>query len=178
MSFETLAGIIQAEVKGREVKVQLTEPKDLSLHLMIPLQSGEREAYFLNTGVPHAVYFVKDPNTVDVEGLGRETRFHPLFQPSGTNANFVSLEDPHHMVIRTYERGVEGETLACGTGAVASALISGALGKTTSPVELTTRGREILKVYFQWNGKRFSNVFLEGNTHLIYSGEIGEEAWR
>jgi diaminopimelate epimerase len=82
------------------------------------------------------------------------------------------------MVIRTYERGVEGETLACGTGAVASALISGALGKTTSPVELTTRGREILKVYFQWNGKRFSNVFLEGNTHLIYSGEIGEEAWR
>ena len=178
MSFETLAGIIRAEVKGGQVKVQLTEPKDLSLHLSIPLQSKEWKACFLNTGVPHVIYFVEDPNTVDVDGLGRETRFHSLFQPAGTNANFVKLEEPHRMVIRTYERGVEGETLACGTGAVAAALVSGALGKASSPVEITTQGGEILKVYFQWDGKRFSNVFLEGKTHLIYSGEILEEAWR
>ncbi len=178
MAFETMVGLIHAEVHERQVKVQLTEPKDLSLHLSIRLQTREYDAAFLNTGVPHVIYFVDDPDTVDVEGLGRETRFHALFQPAGTNVNFVSRRDAHHMVIRTYERGVEGETLACGTGAVAAALTSGALEKASSPVELLTRGGESLKVYFQWDGQQFSEVFLEGNTNIIYSGEIWEEAWQ
>ena len=178
MTFETGAGLIQAEVKGEQVKVQLTEPKDLSLHLTIPLHGRQWKASFLNTGVPHVIYFVEETDSTDVERLGRETRYHPLFQPAGTNANFVTLVDPHHLKIRTYERGVEGETLACGTGAVASALDSGALGQTNSPVYLTTRGGMTLTVYFQWNGQRFSQVFLEGDARIIYSGEIWEEAWK
>jgi diaminopimelate epimerase len=178
MTFETGAGLIRAEVKGDRVKVQLTEPKDLSLHLTIPLEEREWEASFLNTGVPHVVYFVEETDSIDVERCGRETRYHPLFQPAGTNANFVTLVDPHHLKIRTYERGVEGETLACGTGAVAAALVAGALGHTTSPVHLATRSGMTLTVYFQWNGQRFSQVFLEGDARIIYAGEIWEEAWK
>lgn len=177
MTFETLAGPIRAEVKETTVKVQLTEPRDLALDLSIPIEGREWKAAFLNTGVPHVVYVVEDPDAVDVEGIGRQTRYHRLFEPSGTNANFVSQEDAHHLRIRTYERGVEGETLACGTGAVAAALVHGARGKAASPVHLTARSGEILTVYFDWNGKGFSNVFLEGEAKLIYSGEITEEAW-
>lgn len=177
LKFETLAGIIRAEVKGKQVKVQLPDPKDLSLHFSVSLQNKDWKASFINTGVPHTVYFVDDPKTIDIEALGRETRFHSRFQPMGTNVNFVKFEDPHHMKIRTYERGVEGETLACGTGAAASAMVSGALGRSESPVYLTTQGGEILKIFFNWDGKKFSEVFLEGDARIIYSGEMGEEAW-
>ena len=177
VKFETLAGLIQAEVKGKQVKIQLTDPKDLSLHFAVSLKNKDWEASFLNTGVPHTVYFVEDLHAIDIEALGRETRYHPRFQPMGTNTNFVKFVDPHHMKIRTYERGVERETLACGTGAVASALVSGALGRSISPIYLTTQGGEVLKVFFSWDGKQFSEVFLEGGTRIIYSGELGEEAW-
>lgn len=178
LSFETLAGIIKAEVKGRRVKVELMKPKGLKLGLKIPISGKEYKADFLNTGVPHVVYFFKDINKLDVIGIGRKTRYHNLFSPSGTNANFVRIIDPHNISLRTYERGVEDETLACGTGSVASALIAGALGKLKSPVSVKTRGGKTLKVYFEWDGKEFSNVFLEGEALVVYTGELYEEAWK
>lgn len=176
LSFETLAGIIRAEIKDGAVKVQLTKPFGYRPEVEIAIGGVKRSASFINTGVPHVVYFVEDIESVDIIGDGSATRHHDLFKPEGTNANFAKVADRVHMLIRTYERGVEGETLACGTGAVAAALVAGAKGLVNSPVTLMTRGSTELKVYFDWDGSEFDNVFLEGDAVLVYQGAIEEGA--
>jgi diaminopimelate epimerase len=115
---------------------------------------------------------------VTAEDLGRRIRFHPRFQPSGTNANFLQPIDRSHLRVRTYERGVEEETLACGTGAVAGALIAAAKGLAGSPAAVETTGGEILTIYFQRKGEGFEHVFLEGDTRLVYEGNLWEEAYK
>ncbi len=169
MRFETLAGIIKAEVKGRLVKVQLTDPYGLVLDSR--LEDLGITYSFVNTGVPHVVLMVDDLESVDVEGLGRRVRFHPVFAPAGTNVNFVCIKDGR-LYIRTYERGVEAETLACGTGASASAYIAIKKGLLNPPVEVVTKSGEVLKIYLE-NGK----LFLEGLTRWVYDGILKEEAW-
>jgi len=123
-SFETGAGIINAQFNGNAVTVSLTKPKDLRLNERVPLSAGEQAIHSLNTGVPHAVLFVPNADKAMVDKLGSEIRRHPHFAPKGTNANFVQLLGPNQIRVRTFERGVEGETLACGTGVTASALVS------------------------------------------------------
>ena len=177
MSFETKAGIIKAELKGKNVNVQLTQPRDLRLDFNVPIEGVNHQACSLNTGVPHVVYFVKDIENADVLNTGRKTRYHEMFQPAGTNANFVKIAGSHKLKIRTYERGVEDETLACGTGSVAAALIAGAKSLVTSPISIITKSGMTLKVYFDWDGKEFSNVFLEGEARIIYTGKMNKEAW-
>jgi diaminopimelate epimerase len=176
LSFETIAGIIRAEIKDDAVKVQLTKPFGYRPEVEIPIGGVSRRASFINTGVPHVVYLVDDIEAVDVIGDGSKTRYHDMFKPEGTNANFVKVADRDHMLIRTYERGVEGETLACGTGVTAAALVAGAKGLASSPVTLTTRGGNRLKVYFDWDGSEYDNVFLEGDAVLVYQGAIEEGA--
>ncbi|MBI5199632.1 MAG: diaminopimelate epimerase [Nitrospirae bacterium] len=176
LSFETIAGIIKAKIKGSRVKVELTKPYSLRLGFKIPINGKKYDVNFLNTGVPHVVYFSTDIDKFDVVGIGRKTRYHKLFRPSGTNANFVKILGSHSLSIRTYERGVEDETLSCGTGSVAAALIAGALSKVKSPVYIKTKGGKTLKVYFKWDGKEFSQIFLEGETKVIYKGELSKEA--
>jgi len=176
LSFETLAGIIRAEIKDGTVKVQLTRPFGYLPDVEVPIGGVTRAASFINTGVPHVVYFVDDLESVDVIGDGSATRYHDMFKPEGTNANFAKVTDPGRMLIRTYERGVEGETLACGTGAVATALVAGAKGMINSPVTLATRGGNLLTVYFDWDGSEFDNVFLEGDAVLVYQGAMEEGA--
>jgi len=178
LSFETLAGTIEAEVRGRRVKLQMVKPFGLELDLAVPVDGETRSLHFLNTGVPHAVYFVPEAAKVSVKDLGRKIRFHPRFQPAGTNANFVQPVDRKNIKVRTYERGVEDETLACGTGAVASALIAGAKGYVDSPVAVETSGGEILNIHFQKNEGGFARVFLEGDTRLVYEGDLWEEAYK
>jgi diaminopimelate epimerase len=176
MTFETLAGILRAQVSRERVKVQMSEPKDLALHRKIRLQESEVILHCVNSGVPHAVWFYKDLEEAPVQELGRIIRFHEAFSPAGTNVNFVHVADPHHLSIRTYERGVEDETLACGTGAVASALASSALGLVEPPVFIRTRGGEVLTVHFQRKGSEFGEVFMEGSTAIACEGELWEEA--
>ncbi|MCA9772335.1 MAG: diaminopimelate epimerase, partial [Myxococcales bacterium] len=114
MAFMTLAGVIHAELTERGAKVQLTDPTDLRPEMSLALKSGAIPVGFVNTGVPHAVWFVEDAGTVDVKTWGREVRFHDDFKPAGTNANVAEVLGPDEIRIRTYERGVEDETLACG----------------------------------------------------------------
>ncbi len=178
LSFETLAGIIEAEVHGRRVKLQMVQPSGMELDLRVRIEGDEHPLHFINTGVPHAVEFVEETSRVAVVDLGRKIRFHPQFQPAGTNADFVQPIDRGHMKVRTYERGVEDETLACGTGAVASALIAAAQGLADSPMAVETTGGEILNIYFQRQGKGFERVFLEGDTRLVYEGKLWEEAYK
>ncbi len=188
MRFETLAGLIEAELvaNGRassrtseldQVKIRFPDPKGLRLNLRVSANGVEREAHFIDTGVPHCVYLVEDPEKVDVIGIGRPTRYHPLFQPAGTNVNFISVLDPHRIRIRTYERGVEDETLACGTGSIASALIASLVAKAESPVTLIPQSGLNLTVHFTSNGRTFSDVYLQGDARAVYEGKILPEAW-
>ena len=180
-TIETSVGIMYGEVLPNATataKVQLINPTDLRLHLPIPIDGIIHEGHFVNTGVPHVVYFVeKDAlNTIDLIKLGRATRYHSLFAPAGTNANFVHVVDAHSIKIRTYERGVEDETLACGTGSTAAAVIATALQKTVSPLRIETRSGTVLGVDFKHDGSTFTDVHLEGDARLIYKGELSEEA--
>ncbi len=176
LSFETLAGIIRAEIKDGAVKVQLTKPFGYLPDIEVGIGGVNKAASFINTGVPHVVYFVDDLESVDVVGDGSATRYHDLFKPDGTNANFACVTGKDYINIRTSERGVEGETQACGTGAGAAALGAGAKGLVSSPVTLMTTGKMELKVYFEWDGKEFNNVFLEGDAVLVYQGALEEGA--
>lgn len=179
LSFETLAGIIEAEVEGRRVKLQMVRPSGMELNLRVRIEEQEHRLHFINTGVPHAVEMVEEASRVAVVDWGRKIRSHPRFQPAGTNANFVQPIDRRHLKVRTYERGVENETLACGTGAVASALIAAANGLVDSPVAVETSGGEVLNIYFQRQGEGpFERVFLEGDTRVAYEGILWEEAYK
>ncbi len=178
LSFETLAGVIEAEVSGRRVKLQMIQPRELALDLEVRIEDRDHRLHFINTGVPHAVEFVEEVTDLVIKELGRRIRFHPRFQPAGTNADFVQPMNRNHLKVRTYERGVEDETLACGTGAVASALIAAAKGLADTPVKIETRGGEILNIYFQRQGEGFERVFLEGDTRVVYEGSLWEEAYQ
>ncbi len=185
MAFRTLAGVIQAELLDKSVKVQMTPPHSLSMDLKIRAARRSFNLDFINTGVPHAVCFVADEKALedaDIQSWGHALRFHSHFQPAGTNVNFVCVRDEHSLMVRTYERGVEGETLACGTGAIASALISAARNRVASPVEVITRSSESLKIYFQTNGESqqsngtpFKDVYLEGEARVAYEADLWNE---
>lgn len=175
LSFETLAGTIKAEVKGRRVKLLMAGVGIFILGQSIPLEETTLLGHFLQVGVPHVAVPVADLETAPVTDWGRAVRFHPLFAPAGTNVNFIRVEGPQTLRIRTYERGVEDETLACGTGATASALIAARLGLVVSPVTVHTRGGEALTIYFTPNGEAFSEVYLEGDALVTYQGELWVE---
>ena len=177
LSFETDAGIIAAEVREEQVKIRMTDPVELELDRKFQLSNRVITASFINTGVPHLVVEVDDVNCVDVVALGKEIRYHNSFKPAGTNANFVSVLENEGFSIRTYERGVEDETLACGTGCVASALVLAEKKGLPSPVDLKTRSGNHLRVYFSCNHDGFDRIYLEGDARVIGSGDLYEDAW-
>jgi len=170
MAFETGAGIIKANIEGRRIKLQLTTPHDVKLDYPINLEDKEIFVSSVNTGVPHAILLSDDIDYAPVEEMGRVIRYHKAFGAQGTNVDFVEVIDEENVKIRTYERGVEGETFACGTGAVASGVILKEKGLIRSPVNILTKGGEALKVYLD------EEVYLEGDAHIIYRGILTHEA--
>lgn len=177
LSFETLAGIIHAEVNGASVKTQLSRPRNLHMNQVLAVDGASLTLHSVNTGVPHAVIFVDHLDGAPIKELGAKIRFHEHFQPAGANVNFISIGADGSISIRTYERGVEDETLACGTGSVAAALVCIAMGRAASPALVKTRGGDLLKVYAEPPEPPFSEVYLEGGASLIYTGEICPEAY-
>jgi diaminopimelate epimerase len=176
MRFETLAGIIDATVADTQATIRMTSPHSFRFDRQLEVAGQMFMVHSVDTGVPHAVIFVDDIDTADVVGLGRELRYHPAFAPAGTNVNFVG-RTAEGFRIRTYERGVEGETLACGTGVVAGALIAAAKGMVDSPVAMDTAGGIALTVQFTGTkGGEVDQVVLKGPAHLIYKGELTAEA--
>lgn len=175
MNFVTDAGTLSAEVNNDSVKLKLSQPKELKLDFPLKLEDGkELHVSSLNTGVPHAVLLVTDLEKTEVQELGRAIRTHKEFAPAGTNVDFILLKDRQSIQLRTYERGVEAETLACGTGATASALICAAKGMVESPVSCQTKGGEVLKIYFEMdpNSLTMKEVYLEGPATVCFRGEI------
>lgn len=171
-SFETGAGIIEASFEGERVTVNLTRPRDLVLGQKVSVGGGLLQVHSLNTGVPHAIVFVPDADKAMVQQLGAELRFHPHFAPKGTNVNFVQVLAPNQIRVRTYERGVEGETLACGTGVTASALVASRVHGFSSPVKVTVQGGDVLQVAFRDQGGEFADVQLTGPAEFVFEGRI------
>jgi diaminopimelate epimerase len=176
LSFETKVGVIRAQVKGKRVKLELPKPSQVRLDDSVAVDGRDLTVSFVTVGVPHAVVWTDDIDKAQVFRLGRALRYHERFAPAGTNVNFVQPMADGRFAVRTYERGVEDETLACGTGSVACALVAAQKGAAVSPVTLLTRGGESLNIYFEPVGLGFQNVFLEGDTRVVYEGALWEEA--
>jgi len=172
LSFETPAGVIGATLQGEVVRLEMSEPTDLRLGITVPLPNQQVAAHFVNSGVPHVVVPVENLENVDVRALGSAIRHHELFAPKGANANFLKERGERQIAIRTYERGVEDETLACGTGVVASALIFAALKNVAGPIGVLVRGGNELQVGFDRSGDQFRNVTLTGPADFVFEGTI------
>ncbi len=172
LSFETPAGIIRAKLNGEQVTVSLSAPHGLALNRKLQVQGKELTVHLLNTGVPHAVIMVDNLETAPVYELGKAIRYHPEFRPKGTNVNFAKETAPGKIAIRTYERGVEAETLACGTGVSASALIYSRLRSIDSPIRVRVKGGDWLEVAFTRAGEEFHDVELRGPADFAFEGAI------
>jgi diaminopimelate epimerase len=167
---------IQFEANGQCYHAEVNDQRNVTLKMQPPydfnpsLKAQDYECAFINTGSPHAILFVEDIQHTDVIGIGKTIRHdHQTFK-DGTNVNFVEVLSDGALKLRTFERGVEDETLACGTGAVAAALVSYKLGKTSQKrIDLTVHSQDKLTVRFD---EDFKDVFLEGPAVEIYKGEI------
>jgi diaminopimelate epimerase len=172
ISFETQAGRITAQFLGDLVRIQMSEPHSLRLNASVESGGEVLSVHSVNTGVPHAVVLVDDLEGVDVKRFGSGLRYHQHFAPKGTNANFVEQLGPQSIAIRTYERGVEDETLACGTGMVACALVFHELEGAASPISVKVRGGETLEIAFRKDGANYRDVTLTGPADFVFDGTV------
>ncbi|HZA38179.1 MAG TPA: diaminopimelate epimerase [Candidatus Baltobacteraceae bacterium] len=172
ISFETPAGVISAELIDDLVTLQMTEPTDLRLSVPLRIANQYEAIHFINTGVPHVVIPVPRIDDIDVEREGAAIRQHEMFSPNGANVNFIEKRGANKIAVRTYERGVEDETLACGTGVVASALIFAATEDVNGPIGVFVRGGNELQVGFEKTGTEFKNVTLTGPAEFVFEGTI------
>ncbi len=172
VTFQTGAGLIQAGFQGTDVVINMTPPHSLQRSLTVPTTTGDWIVHSINTGVPHLVCFVNDVTTIDVRSLGAELRYHPLYSPLGTNVNFVQTTGPDSIMVRTYERGVEGETLACGTGVVASAILACVIEGVGKPLKVAVRSGVEMTVDFEHNDDAFTHVTLQGPATITFTGRL------
>jgi diaminopimelate epimerase len=172
MTIETVAGILTAEIKGSLVRLGMTDPKNWALNDALDVAGTRMMCHSVNSGVPHAVTEVQDLALFDVQKYGAALRYHTRFAPAGTNANFIAVTGPDSLRIRTYERGVEAETLACGTGIVASALIAVRLGRVTAPVRVQAASGDILTVGMTTTPDGAKNVTLLGPAEYVFTGTL------
>jgi len=171
VKFETAAGLIAAKLHHGLVEVVMSVPKDLAPGVPLTVAGQTLTVHFVNTGVPHAVVLVEALEKVDVVGLGAGLRYHEHFKPKGTNANFVGRRGSD-LAIRTYERGVEGETQACGTGVVAAALILHEVEGLVSPIGVWVQGGDRLEVGFERDGAGYRHVTLTGPADFVFDGHV------
>jgi diaminopimelate epimerase len=178
MTFETDVGSVHAMGSGESVKVRMPDPFDFRSDVRIHLDAGTVDLCVINTGVPHTVAVFDQVREMDVVALGRQIRYHPEFAPAGTNANFICKDGPNAISVRTYERGVEDETLACGTGCIAGALVASTKLGLSSPVSVRTRSGNYLTIHFSAAAEGFTEIYLEGDACIVSSGDIWPQAWR
>lgn len=165
MGIETGAGVVRASVEKEKVFLHMPDPKDMVLH---PDVGVGDDVGFVNTGVPHVVVKVDDLGAIDLLELGRRVRYSEPFAPDGTNVNFIKVLGRGALSIRTYERGVEGETLACGTGVTAAALVAAAMDWADLPVDVHCASGELLRVEVAKSGA----LILSGSAEFVFEGEI------
>lgn len=168
ITVETKAGLRRGKVKGNFVNASLGEPGNPTLSFPLDVDEKQFIANFVNTGVPHAVIEVEDLANFPVKELGHKIRFHPKFAPAGTNVDFVEIKN-NLILIRTYERGVEDETLSCGTGTAAAGFLLRQLGKINLPATVQAASGEILTV-----SEQNKEIFLAGEVRIVYEGVLSD----
>ncbi len=178
VSFETIAGIIDGSIEGSIVKLRMTDAFDYRARIEVNLDGRSATLDHINTGVPHAVEFVEDAEAAAIVRDGRLIRNHTEFAPAGANANFCQVSGPNSVILRTYERGVEDETLACGTGAVAAAILAASRGLVEPPVDVRVRSGEVLTIFFSGLGAEATDIYMRGGTRLVYEGDMAGDAVR
>ncbi|MDP3981294.1 MAG: diaminopimelate epimerase [Chlamydiota bacterium] len=173
MQIETLSGVLEVSLTQDGPKVRMPDPTDFSLNQKIEIDGVSYTYHQVNTGVPHIVIFEKNVLECDVHHVGHQLRNHERFKPKGTNVNFVQVIEHNRLRVRTYERGVESETLACGTGVTACALISNIIHELASPIEVLTSGGECIQIDFEMGSKnQFLKVYMTGPVTIVYEGVI------
>ena len=172
-SLETLAGIIHAKIIHDHVQLNMGIPKKIQTNVSLTCLGKNYKIHSIDTGVPHIVIFMENIDLIDVGLLGKAFRHHDFFKPHGTNCDFVQILDLHTIKVRTYERGVEDETLSCGTGVCASAIVSVLLEKAMWPIQALTQTGEILTIDSTLTPNQLEKVFfLTGPVSVCFSGEI------
>lgn len=175
MTVETKAGIYKTTITAKNrIKIKMGDPKSLRRDINIKVNGRPLKVNYVDTGVPHTVVFVHGIEKIDVDSLGRDIRNNKKFQPRGTNVDFIEIIDDNNIMMRTYERGVEKETLACGTGAVAAAIITSVKCVVLSVkyrINVHTRGG-VLRVNFKKAEDEIKDVYLEGDVREVYKGEV------
>lgn len=175
MAIETAAGSLRAEIVSSNVRLWMMPPTDWRLQQSLELNGESLNYSFVNVGVPHVVIEAEDVDRVDVHGLGAGVRYHEAFAPIGANVNFMSVSGPGSLRVRTYERGVEAETLACGTGIVACGLIAGRVGKAAPPVGITCASGYRLEVDYRLTAEGAEQVSLLGPSCYVFQGSCEYE---
>ncbi len=174
---ETCERLLTISKEGDLVRCQMGNVHSVKLHQLIKLSQLSITGHFLNTGVPHFIIFVDELDKVNVAILGETISHHPAFAPERTNVNFVSKLGHSELEIRTFERGVEGETLACGTGACAAAIVYSLLNEIPSPIKVRTRLGEHLLFDFQKQQEQILNLTMLGPAQFIFEGQVFFEAF-
>ncbi len=179
MSFETGSGLVEAEIRGEEVLVGIGEVTGIATH--VRLEGVGEEIHFANSGVPHVVILREEVESLPVGEflrLAKQVRNHEYFGPNGTNVNFAAVIGQHEIRFRTYERGVEGETEACGTGAAAVSVTTAHLGMTASPVTCVTSGGDRIIVGFVPSDIGATNCTLLGPATVSFEGSFRHDDFR
>ncbi len=161
------AAIISTRENNGIVRIQLPSPDNIDLNLEIDVDGKRINVHRVVVGVQHIVFFTSDPGGIDVDEIGRKIRYHKEFEPLGTNVNFVRIEDRRTLSIRTYERGVEGETFACGTGATSAQVAAHLMGYTDRRVIIKTRKNFNLEVLMDED-----KVYLQGPAQVTFKGDF------
>ena len=170
MAFDTASGLIHAETEGDNILIQMTEPHSWKFDQPITFGGQVYTRHFVDSGVPHVVIPVDDLEAIDVQAFGATVRYHEDYAAHGANANFVQVTGPSSLRVRTYERGVENETLACGTGIVACALIGGRMGWVDPPIWVTPASGDVIEINYDLTDEGATNVTMRGPTELVFEG--------
>jgi diaminopimelate epimerase len=179
MTFKTKAGVIEASVSDSMVSVLMPKISKPEGAARVEIDGFSQTYYRVNTGVNHAVTLVDDLEELNVVKFGRAVRRHPSFTPEGTNVDFVKVISPDTLAVRTYEKGVEDETLACGTGVTASAILAASQKLVTATsIIVKTRGGEDLIVRYEGPADAPTKVFLEGNVRFTFSGHVESDLFK
>lgn len=168
----TIKGILKAEIKNKNrILLQMPEIKQIDLNCKGKFPKWVKEIHFIDTGTRHSVIPLKEIEKLDIISMGREIRYNPYFLPKGTNVNFIRFKK-NDVYIRTYEKGVEDETLSCGTGITAAGIISAILYNKKSPIRIISKNGDKFYLWFKIENKKIKEVFLEGPAQMVFSGEI------
>lgn len=165
--FRASDGLHQFTISDSVINVSLNVTDSRSI---IDKEIENKKVYFINTGVPHGILFVKDIKNIEVNIIGKKLRDYKGFDKKGANINFVQIIDKHNILIRTFERGIEGETLSCGTGSTAAAIVSYCKSFTNPPINAINKSNEILKIDFKYINNDVKDVTLEGNVKVTFKG--------